>query len=145
MIRRRLKTSRAERNRRKRGQSLVELCLAMPLLLLLLLGTIDLGRMFYYTVQLHNAVREGAGYGAHFPSDTSGMKSRVTSEAPFVTSTSASCSGSCTGTGGVVSGTGTVTVKATYVFTPVTTSFLQSWFGIPPVTLGATSSMNVLQ
>lgn len=117
----------------------------MPLLLLLLLGTIDLGRMFYYTVQLHNAVREGAGYGAHFPSQISDMTSRVMDEAPFATSVSASCSGSCSGTGGVVTGTGTVTVKATYVFKPVTTGFLQSWFGLGSVTLGATSSMNVLQ
>ena len=145
MMRRRLTADRAERRERRRGQSLVELCLAMPLLLLLLLGTIDLGRMFYYTVQMHNAVREGAGYGAHFPTDTGGMTSRVTTEAPFVTSATAGCTGSRVGTGGVLTGTGVVTVTATYVFTPITTTFLQNWFGLAPVTLSASSSMNVLQ
>jgi Flp pilus assembly protein TadG len=145
MIRRAGTRAPAERRGRKRGQSLVELCLAMPLLLLLLLGTIDIGRVFYYTIQMHNAVREGAGYGAHNPSDTAGMTTRVTNEASFVTSVSAVCNGTCTGTNGQISGNPSVTVSATYTFTPITTGFLQTYFGLSPISLKASSTMNVLQ
>lgn len=145
MIRRAGTGAPAGRRGRKRGQSLVELCLAMPLMLLLLLGAIDVGRVFYYTIQMHNAVREGAGYGAHNPTDTAGMASRVTAEASFVSSVSAICNGTCTGTNGQISGNPTVTVSATYTFTPITTGFLQKYFGMKPIALKASSTMNVLQ
>ena len=47
-----------------RGQSLVELALALPILLLILLGLADLGRAFYYTSAIANAARVGAAYAA---------------------------------------------------------------------------------
>jgi len=46
------------------GQSLVEIALAMPLLLVILLGLADLGRAFYYTTTIANAARVGAAYAA---------------------------------------------------------------------------------
>jgi Flp pilus assembly protein TadG len=46
------------------GQSLVEIALALPLLLLVLLGLADLGRAFYYTTAIASAAREGAAYVA---------------------------------------------------------------------------------
>ena len=46
--------------RSERGQSLVELALVMPLLILLLTGIADLGRAFYSYIQITNAAREGA-------------------------------------------------------------------------------------
>ena len=46
------------------GQSLVELALALPVLLLLFLGLADFGRAFYYTSTIANAARVGAGYAA---------------------------------------------------------------------------------
>ena len=51
----------------RRGQSLVELALLLPLLALILLGTIDLGRAFFAHQRLTNAVREGALYGMRYP------------------------------------------------------------------------------
>ncbi len=47
----------------ERGQSLVELALTLPLLLIILFGTIDLGRLFFAYVTITNASREGARYG----------------------------------------------------------------------------------
>lgn len=45
------------------GQSLVELALLLPAILLLAVVTLDLGRgIFYYSV-IYNAAREGARYG----------------------------------------------------------------------------------
>jgi Flp pilus assembly protein TadG len=50
-----------------RGQSLTELALVLPLLALILLGVVDLGRAFFYSTRLTNAVKEGALYGIHYP------------------------------------------------------------------------------
>jgi len=45
-----------------RGQSLVEFALVLPLLLMLILGAIDFGRLFYTKIIITNAAREGAYY-----------------------------------------------------------------------------------
>ncbi len=47
----------------KRGQSLVELALLLPVMLILAVGTLDLGRGIYYYSSVYNAAREGARYG----------------------------------------------------------------------------------
>jgi len=51
------------------AQALVEFALLFPILLLLILGVMDLGRMFYTKMVLTNAAREGANYLAYFPGD----------------------------------------------------------------------------
>jgi hypothetical protein len=51
----------------RRAQSLVEFALILPLLLVLLLGGIDLGRVFFGSVALTNASRVGANYAALYP------------------------------------------------------------------------------
>ena len=53
----------ARRRSRSRGQSLVELALALPILLLLVLGTVDLGRAFFDYIQMRNGAF-GSSYGA---------------------------------------------------------------------------------
>jgi len=47
---------------RKKGQALVELALTLPLILLLILGAMDFGRMYFTKIFLTNAAREGANY-----------------------------------------------------------------------------------
>ncbi len=49
---------------RSRGQSLVELAIILPVLLLLVLAALDLGRVFLGWVVLNNAARVGANYAA---------------------------------------------------------------------------------
>ena len=51
------------------AQSLVEFALVLPMLLLLILGAMDFGRMFYAKMVLTNAAREGANYLAYHQSD----------------------------------------------------------------------------
>ena len=46
----------------------------------LLLIAIDFGRIFYTSIQMSNAVREAASYGATQPTDTVGMLSRANCE-----------------------------------------------------------------
>ena len=64
-------------NRRERGQDLVEFAITLPMLLLLLMAIIDLGRAIYYFSAVHNAAREGARYGIVNPLDFSGMRDTV--------------------------------------------------------------------
>lgn len=45
---------------RPRGQSLVELALILPVLMLLFAGALDLGRVFYSQITIENAAKEGA-------------------------------------------------------------------------------------
>jgi hypothetical protein len=57
-----------------RGQSLVEMALLLPAMLLLIVVTLDMGRGVYYYSVIYNAAREGARYGIIHPEDISGIK-----------------------------------------------------------------------
>ena len=46
------------------GQTVVELALLLPLLLLLMVGVIEIGRYAYFDILVSNAARAGAQYGA---------------------------------------------------------------------------------
>ena len=134
------------KSRTRRGQGIVELALSLPLLLLIMLGTIDVGRVFFDYIQLRNAVREGAGYGAKMPEDTAGIKNYVLNHGvPSGTVVTVTCTGDCTTTGGVANGTGTIVVTAQRTFSPITTGFLQSWFGIGTINLNVSASMRLLR
>ena len=50
--------------RRQSGQALVEMAFVVPLLLLLALGVIEIGRYAYISILVGNAARAGADYGA---------------------------------------------------------------------------------
>jgi TadE-like protein len=54
-------------HRHSRGQALVELAMILPVLLLVLLLGLDLGRVFFGWVGLNNASRIGASYAAAYP------------------------------------------------------------------------------
>ena len=59
------RTSGAPRSRAaRRGQSLVEFALVIPIFLLLIMGVIDAGRLVYMNSTLSNAAREGARTGS---------------------------------------------------------------------------------
>ncbi|HET7035261.1 MAG TPA: TadE/TadG family type IV pilus assembly protein [Thermomicrobiaceae bacterium] len=132
----------AWRRHKSRGQSIVEFGLVLPMLLLLMLGTLDLGRAFFDYIQMRNAAYEGARYASRFPSDTTGAKAKVTQHGvPSATTISITFdpSNCCT-----VDETATVTVSLTHTFTPITTSFLQRFFDIGPWTLVSSASARVV-
>lgn len=68
----------------ERGQSLIELALALPFLVLIFLGVADLGRVFYYTSAITNAAREGASYAAHTAATNESVARRVCTETGFL-------------------------------------------------------------
>jgi Flp pilus assembly protein TadG len=55
---------RAALHRRQGGQSLVEVAFVVPVLLLLMVGIIEIGRFAYFSVLVSNAAHAGAEYGA---------------------------------------------------------------------------------
>jgi hypothetical protein len=68
-------------HRSKKGQSLVETALVVPLLLLLVVGVIDVGRAFNNYIIIANASREGARYGSRFPAHIDGIVQATVGEA----------------------------------------------------------------
>lgn len=61
----------------QKGQSLVEFALVLPLLVLILSGLLDLGRVYYVLVTLEDMAAEGAAYAALHPYDASGIWNRA--------------------------------------------------------------------
>ena len=69
----------------EKAQGFVELVLILPLLLILIAGIVDLGRLFNSYIVLRDAAQEGANYGSLVPSDLAGIETRVrqSSNAPL--------------------------------------------------------------
>jgi len=122
---------------------LVELALTIPILLMILLGTVDVGRMFFSYIQLRNAAFEGARYGETLPSDTTGITTAVLDHGvPSGTTVAVSCSnGDCTNIAAGSSVTITVTTSAT--FRPIFTSLIQSYFGLGSFTVTGSATTRV--
>lgn len=70
-------TDLKQRRANEKGQSLVELALFITLLMVLLAGTIDLGRAFFTWLALRDAAQEGASYGSIYPSRLDLIRERV--------------------------------------------------------------------
>ncbi len=70
-------------SRSQAGSALIEFVLVLPLLMLLLLGGVEMGRYAYFSILVGNAARAGVQYGAQNGTtalDTSGMTSAVTAD-----------------------------------------------------------------
>ena len=77
------------------GTGLLEVALVLPFLGLLLLGVIDFGRGYYLSIEVQNAAEAGALYGSQNPSDTAGMQSAATTDAPDVPGMTATAAAGC--------------------------------------------------
>lgn len=98
------------------GQSIVELAISMPIALLLVLGAIDVGRVFFDYIEMRNAVVEGATYGSRHPFESGAIASAALNHGvPGGTTVASSLTGDCANP----SGGGSVTVTAVHVFTPI--------------------------
>ncbi len=72
-----LKASQRPAASKEKGQSLVEMALILPLLLLLLMGVIDVGRALYAYTVVNDAAAEGIIYGTMFPTDRDAIITRA--------------------------------------------------------------------
>jgi Flp pilus assembly protein TadG len=66
----------------KRGQSLVEFAITLPILVLLLLGTLDFGMAIFSYSMLRDAAQEGAFYGSFNPTNISEIENRARNISP---------------------------------------------------------------
>ena len=64
-------------NHPRRGQSLVEVALVLPIIVMIMLGLLDFGRAFFTLVALHDAADEGASYASIRPNDVAGIQQRA--------------------------------------------------------------------
>jgi Flp pilus assembly protein TadG len=136
--------ARATAGGRQRGQSMVELALVLPILMLVLLGIVDLGRVFNAYIAITNASREGALYGSFYPpvneTARARIRERVLQEAQptvMLDSNLIHVSSVATGDGGQP-----VTVTVEYPFAAVS-MMMGSFFPSNPYNLKATTVMMV--
>lgn len=59
-----MKMTRTVATRNQAGVALVEFALALPLLVMLLVGLIEFGRLAYFTIEVGNAAHAGAQFGS---------------------------------------------------------------------------------
>lgn len=64
-------------NRNERGQSLVELAVGLIVLLILVAGIVDLGRLLFFYISLRDAAQEGTVVGQLNPRDCDAIKTRI--------------------------------------------------------------------
>lgn len=80
------------------GQALVETALTVPVLILLLLGVAELGRLAFAAIEVSNAARAGAAYAAQngsTASDTTGIATAASNDAANLTGLTTTSSISC--------------------------------------------------
>jgi Flp pilus assembly protein TadG len=141
------------------GQSLVEIALTLPLLLITLLGMVDAGRAYVYTTAVTNAAREGAYYYAKTSGATiqnvalhacneTGFTDYQSAFSGTVTDTSHA---TCTGGIAVSTGTCTVgssggyTVNVSYTFSLISGYLFQSLLGRDSLVAENTMCLRSLQ
>jgi Flp pilus assembly protein TadG len=70
------------KNNLERGQSLTELAISFPVILLLMLGTLDFGMATYSYLIIRDAAQEGALYGSINPNNNTEIENRARFIAP---------------------------------------------------------------
>lgn len=71
------KTRLFKKRSKETGQSMVELAVSFIILLLLLSGVVDLGRLAFYYLAMRDAAQEGASYASIFPNDCDEIEKRI--------------------------------------------------------------------
>lgn len=146
-------------DRGERAQSLVELAVALPVMVLILLGTIDFGMAIFSYAILRDAAQEGALYGSFNPKNKAEIENRARNISPRaedavfsspinlrdktlvtvnVKALGASCQGS---TKGVAN---SVQVNVSYNY-PLIMPFIKPFVGTETISLTGTATNIILQ
>lgn len=137
---------RAADRRKKPGQAFVEFALGLPLMLLIMLGTLDIGQVFIDYVQLRNACREAASFGARNPTKTPQIINRVYDHSPMMSDGETTVTVQLIGNLDPQDTSSTsIVVNGTRTFEPIMTGFLNDYFGIGTLTLDATATAEVFK
>jgi hypothetical protein len=139
---------------RSHGQSLVELALVLPVLLVLVLAAVDLGRIFFARIAVTNAAREGAyeaSYHGTFvanaacSSSNSVMCAIVNEAQSSLTISPADVAWSCNNAGGCAPGAfgDRVSIKVTGHFS-LLTPILSVFFGGTNIGFSSTAAADIV-
>lgn len=71
-----------KRAKQEHGQSLVELAVSLPVIILLLLGTVDFGMAIFSYAILRDAAQKGALYGSFNPDNEAEIENRARNISP---------------------------------------------------------------
>jgi len=71
-----------KRAKQEHGQSLVELAVSLPVIIMLLLGTVDFGMAIFSYAILRDAAQEGALYGSFNPDNEAEIENRARNISP---------------------------------------------------------------
>jgi hypothetical protein len=86
----RMKTNLVKHNRREKAQALMELAVSITVLLIMIAGVVDLGRMLFHYIAMRDAAQEAAAYGYINPTHCNQIVERAhvaMASSPFVTVT----------------------------------------------------------
>lgn len=83
------------RVRGERGVSAVEFSLIAPLMVLLFMGIVDVGRALYVQVGLQDAVQEGAVVGSYDPGDPDAIRARAAESSDYPPLTASNVTVTC--------------------------------------------------
>ncbi|MDQ2654195.1 MAG: pilus assembly protein [Chloroflexota bacterium] len=113
---------------------MLEFALILPIILLIVFGTLDIGRIVFLKAELENAVREGARLGrVTQPFDAVPVRSRIQAQTGLANATVvASCPGGCT-YGSMLTVTATLPVSIVVGLVPA----------LPSLTIDASASVRI--
>lgn len=95
-----------DRGSQETGQSLVELAITIPLLLLIVLGVVEFGQVAYTSIELSKAAMAGAQYGAQngfTAADSTGIQGAASASAPNLAGLTVTSTFSCVCSDGTAS------------------------------------------
>lgn len=127
----------------ERGQSLVEMAIALVILLLLVGGIVDIGRAFFTYMALRDSVQEGALYGSINPTLTQEIRNHVLDSSDSISNmignddiTVEVIGYPCTGNG--------IRVSAQYDDFPITMPFIGTVIGSQTISIKASVTDTIL-
>jgi Flp pilus assembly protein TadG len=138
-----------------RGQAIAELALIAPLLILLLIGLVEVGRFADLSIMVGNAARAGVQYGAQnlvTAADTTGMQNAATADAQNVAGITATASSFCKCADGSASTCQPTDCSANHRLTYVTVTTTGTFTSLihfakiqPSITIGGSATMRVAE
>ena len=156
-----MQSKKIQKHNSENGQSMVELAVAVVVLLIIVAGVVDLGRVAFHYIAMRDAAQEAASYASVFPNNNQQIFARATDgiagdgvdpsrievvltfsnsyECTWSVSSPEACaSSSDTSSGNVVSTGNVVEVTITDSAFPITMPLLGSFLGSQTINLSTT-------